>query len=539
MSLSKPARGLNSIKVEKSLQRNILPAIHNKVNVLTCRASYLPEESDKSVLVDKKDCLDEVISKINGVEFFISCLTGTTTNCGNAVNAVRPAVAYFISFKKGISGCESEVFQAIHDIDLDATVSLIKTSSSKDPVLQTLKQVVKDHNSTYSKNIIDQWQSKNNNQPKTSCNLVAVDKGLFYSLKNAYYNLKNDGMNISYNFEENNLAGNLRIEPTTGIGKAIQIVKCAMKKVGHALYSGEIYKKAEHGQFSYVPFCTVDYYLQLLIRNPAIQDDIILHLPRLTALIADPGCKVIEQLVFHFDLIEVRGGFCLKLSSRSFVKTPLSLDDIGKISPRSFSNYHIKDRSGGYFENSVKNSFPDLFERVNFLNKFYQCLLFGQLPHKCRKLVCEGLGNSGKSSWAKVFFGLLRPSIATITKEKTFGMAMLKDDTEFIFLDEWCDESMGVSNAKLLLQGGYLVKAVKNQDPAPIVNNAGMLICCNKKPYYFDEQPNIDSRIHVFKTQPLKTLHTEAPQWIEDNAMRCVAWMIREINANVVCDPMD
>lgn len=87
--------------------------------------------------------LDDVISKINGVEFFISCITGTTTNCGNKINAIRPSIAYFLSFNKGISACEADVFQAIHDIDLDASVSTIKTNASKDPVLQTLKQVVK------------------------------------------------------------------------------------------------------------------------------------------------------------------------------------------------------------------------------------------------------------------------------------------------------------------------------------------------------------------------------------------------------------
>ena len=38
---------------------------------------------------------------------------------------------------------------------------------------------------------------------------------------------------------------NVQIAPTSGIGKAIEVVNCAMKKVNHALYCGEVFRKAE------------------------------------------------------------------------------------------------------------------------------------------------------------------------------------------------------------------------------------------------------------------------------------------------------
>ena len=40
----------------------------------------------------------------------------------------------------------------------------------------------------------------------------------------------------------------ININPTTGIGKALQIVKVTMKKVDHALYRGEVYCKAKKGK---------------------------------------------------------------------------------------------------------------------------------------------------------------------------------------------------------------------------------------------------------------------------------------------------
>ena len=41
---------------------------------------------------------------------------------------------------------------------------------------------------------------------------------------------------------------NVQVAPTTGIGKAIEVVKCAMKKVNHALYRGDVFRKAEKGK---------------------------------------------------------------------------------------------------------------------------------------------------------------------------------------------------------------------------------------------------------------------------------------------------
>ena len=38
------------------------------------------------------------------------------------------------------------------------------------------------------------------------------------------------------------------VTPPTGIGKAIEVVNCAMEKMNHALYRGEVFRKAEKGK---------------------------------------------------------------------------------------------------------------------------------------------------------------------------------------------------------------------------------------------------------------------------------------------------
>ena len=41
---------------------------------------------------------------------------------------------------------------------------------------------------------------------------------------------------------------NVQVAPTTGIGKTIKVANCAMKKVNHALYLGEVFRKSEKGK---------------------------------------------------------------------------------------------------------------------------------------------------------------------------------------------------------------------------------------------------------------------------------------------------
>ena len=106
------------------------------------------------------------------------------------------------------------------------------------------------------------------------------------------------------------------------------------------------------------------------------------------------------------------------MSSRQFIVTPLNKSHFGKVSPRTYQDIDVSATcDGGYFANSILNSFPDRIERAQFLNKFYQCLLVGQLPLKTRKLLAVGPKDVGKSSWASVFGLTHEEKRATISKE--------------------------------------------------------------------------------------------------------------------------
>ena len=92
-----------------------------------------------------------------------------------------------------------------------------------------------------------------------------------------------------------------------------------------------------------------------------------------------------------YDYIEVNDGWFLKLSSRSFVRSPFRPEQFGKMAPRCYKDFTVGTVcDGGVFADSIVNSFPELGTRVNFLNKFYQCLLCFQFPHKVPRVLTVG-----------------------------------------------------------------------------------------------------------------------------------------------------
>ena len=224
-----------------------------------------------------------------------------------------------------------------------------------------------------------------------------------------------------------------------------------------------------------------------------------------------------------------------KFSSRRFVKCPFTPKEFGAISPRCFKNFDssIIPPDAEFFSSSILNSFPEIQDRARFLNKLYQCFLCHQLPHKVRKLVVVGAADSGKTSWANIFFGIIpRENIAILTKEQTFGASMIEDDTELLYLDEWSKEMLPDDLLKTVLQGGYFPQAVKHSAPKMQDMNAGVYMTCNRLPDYKEEQANIDRRLYVCETSELLEKCPEAPMWIRNNSMKSIAWMANFINAN-------
>ena len=120
-----------------------------------------------------------------------------------------------------------------------------------------------------------------------------------------------------------------------------------------------------------------------------------------------------------------------------------------------------KDPEPLYFREGILNSFPEENVRVRFMNKFYECLMVGRMPHKIRRLVLCGPKDSGKTSWVQVSVGIIPlTNLAAITQEKQFSTAVMNEHIELVFLDEWSENTLQADLAKVVLQGGYMVTCV-------------------------------------------------------------------------------
>ena len=85
---------------------------------------------------------------------------------------------------------------------------------------------------------------------KHPCKLVVVERSFQQSLKfaDSCRNLSKEGLKIKFDPMLTENTKKVQVATTTGIGKAIEVVNSAMKKVNHALYRGEVFRKAEKGK---------------------------------------------------------------------------------------------------------------------------------------------------------------------------------------------------------------------------------------------------------------------------------------------------
>ena len=74
--------------------------------------------------------------------------------------------------------------------------------------------------------------------------------------------------------------------------------------------------------------------------------------------------------------------------------------------------------------------------------------------------------------------------IVSVTKEETSGLSMVGEETELVFIDEWSENTLDISNLKALFQGGWMVKSVNHQDARTFDNKAGIYLTCNKLPNF-------------------------------------------------------
>ena len=296
----------------------------------------------------------------------------------------------------------------------------------------------------------------------------------------------------------------------------------------HVLCKGMVYCKPKDASFTFVEMMDPESYLNKSLATEVLREQVMRHMNALLRVMSNPQCEVFPQIKIDFNFIEVGGGYCFKISERKFVSCPFSSEDFRKISPRTFVAYDPSTApEPKYFKEGILNVFPDLNERIQFLNKYYQCLMAHRMPHKIRKLVLWGPKDSGKTSWFNVFLGL---EFIASTNEKQFSAAMFSDEAQLVFLDEWSETTLQSDMAKTVLQGGLMVKSVKHQTGKfCIINKSPFYITTNDVPKFGNEDENVKRRIIVFETKSLPETRPRIDKCLCKNAMDCIVWTAEEI----------
>ena len=202
--------------------------------------------------------------------------------------------------------------------------------------------------------------------------------------------LESDGLTL-------NVAKPTVIEPeslcssSNEVLKTINDIQKVIQMCNHALHKSNVYAKPQQAQITFVKMIDVSNYLHRLMGNEALRDKLVEHVQPIQKLLSHPAREIYPQIQFDLDLIEVLHGYCFFIKSRSFIPSPIPASNLGKLSPRAFIPYdHTTPPQPKYFRQGILNSFPAEEVRVDFLNKFFQCLLSFNMPHKVRELVVAG-----------------------------------------------------------------------------------------------------------------------------------------------------
>ena len=512
-----------------------------------------------------------MIEAIEGVAFFFSAISAVSSNAntkkGRSSNTndddTYPCVAFFIVYESSDKCHEETFFAALHNQDVEPEITPIRVRTRGKPDLETaarqLFQTVKDHNNpsvqemlnasnTYCYSNAPAASSESEEEedeeseeefcpvhfPTSPCCFVIVNhEGYLEEFDAAIERTQSDGLVVETT-RRPNFHPPASDSPSTDVISTIRKVERVMHLSKHALYRGDIYATPDGAQFTYRRLMDVGSYLNKLLVNEAINQQLVKNMKSVQTILSHPACEIIEQLAFDLNLIEVSNGVCFDICSRAFIANAIQEANIGKLSPRAYIPYDSSTPPQPlYFRQGLYNSFPDVDVRTNLMNKFYQCLLAHKIPQKTRKLVVAGPRDSGKTSWARILQRIVTPQyIASITNERQFSAAMIKEDTQLVIIDEWCANTMSADLAKTILQGGWLVTAVKHAQPRHVTCHSPFYITTNAVPDFDEENANVQRRVEIFTTSSLPTITPDAYQWMYDHAMDCIAWAAEEITTH-------
>ena len=494
------------------------------------------------------------LSLVTGVNFVVSAITGITNNAkrkksddGNSAVTVRPGISFIVHYVEHVDGGEDKIRDSLHRIGLTINpnepgepgtfkdLGSRAKGDSKQALVQRCCNAIKDHNSAYACNLLANSLTRcraldsSYNLCPTTVLTFCCNERLASLLRHLTREMQSVGVPVT--LDTSGAAASSTLQhyggDSKGIDLSVRIVADFMKKKKLALKSGYVYKMPAGAKVTYVRCASVETFINVIMGSTDIVGRVSVgHIKQLVSVFAHPDCSIYPQIEIDQDLIEVSGGMCWHLSQLKFLQTPIGDDDVGKKTPRAFARYnHMKSPNPHHFINTIKNSFPNNDERLLFLTKWYHLALAHRHVMKLKKLLVVGKKNCGKTTLVNPLLNLIdEEKVASLTKEAKFATSMITADTQLVFVDEFSEQFLDASQAKMIIQRGRTVTAVKCKTARMMHQTCMFYFTANQIPDWGEEDDNVKERLMIFKMSQLTKLNKDVAQWLLDNWFECILW---------------
>ena len=238
---------------------------------------------------------------MDGVQFFISCITMVETNArrprsdeededdeaASGGPTIFPGLAYFVVFRETSKCTKETIFSALHDADMEPTITEIKTRNTigltkVETAVCKIAQVVKDHNNAATKKMViasnpfcrsvcrarevedeDENINRRNTNAKITCRLVVVQQVSYGGpFSEAHAALTSDGLECeSLEIISRLTQSNKVITAPSDITATIREIELVMMRCHHALHRGFLYDKPMEATLTYVKMMDVKTYV--------------------------------------------------------------------------------------------------------------------------------------------------------------------------------------------------------------------------------------------------------------------------------------
>ena len=117
-----------------------------------------------------------------------------------------------------------------------------------------------------------------------------------------------------------------------------------MKDLDYSLFRGKMFRKVPERKYSFTRCCSVAEFVHASLTNGKTADTLSAQVTNVINILLHPGCQIIRQIKFNYNLIEVKPtGVCFDIAAKKFIANPVSDNAIGQESPRAFVSYTYRE----------------------------------------------------------------------------------------------------------------------------------------------------------------------------------------------------